>query len=405
MKGFLVKLWNFDWYTSGSVPVHRTVLLFLVIVIAIGYPVVEVLFAFGNASSEYNILSYASTAHKFLIPEWTYENFQANFPHIWLIVAVFCVLVRVATILHSYRLSEKEIGPDMFNRVFASGLAAFLVGAVSGLLLLAVMARLALATGLGVEWQGNVILWSVNWMKTQIHQHVPMLIDVKNYWLAFVLSVFLRGLPGYVVHWLSHRSRLLWLVTHRAHHAMEYLYPTSTAPAFNFDFLLHLPGALVGMVVSQMIYQQPLVMEMILWSTFAYSFEVFNHSIAHYQFCYHHSIVRFITRFFGDLGVYHLVHHSAYEQDQNINFGGTPFNFWDRVFGTYRKPYASTPPVGLTNQPPISHNPFRITFSGMAQLIYEWRMNKNWLTRLKIIFGGVYYKPPVTKDFLIMPRA
>jgi hypothetical protein len=29
-------------------------------------------------------------------------------------------------------------------------------------------------------------------------------------------------------------------------------------------------------------------------------------------------------------------------------------------------------------------------------------MNKDVLTRLKIIFGDIYYKPPVTKDFLIL---
>jgi hypothetical protein len=118
--------------------------------------------------------------------------------------------------------------------------------------------------------------------------------------------------------------------------------------------------------------------------------------------CYHNPFIRNITRLFGDLGVYHLVHHSAKPQDQTINLGGTPFMFWDRLFGTYRKPYAETPPVGLTNQPPIRWSPFRIIYSGIAQLIYEWKMNKDLLTRFKIIFGGIYYKPPVTKDFLVL---
>lgn len=76
------------------------------------------------------------------------------------------------------------------------------------------------------------------------------------------------------------------------------------------------------------------------------------------------------------------------------------FLFWDRVFGTYRIPPAVKPPVGLTNNPEIRLNPFAIVISGWQQIAYELRMNKDWLTRFKIIFGDIY--SPVTKDFLIL---
>jgi hypothetical protein len=35
-------------------------------------------------------------------------------------------------------------------------------------------------------------------------------------------------------------------------------------------------------------------------------------------------------------------------------------------------------------------------------LAYEWKMNKDWGIRFKIIFGSIWYKPPVTKDFLVI---
>jgi sterol desaturase/sphingolipid hydroxylase (fatty acid hydroxylase superfamily) len=401
VKSLLNKLWNFDFYSNHKLRVGSGMVFFIAILIAIGYPLVEVLFAVGNASSTFSIFSYAKTIQSGKAFSLSYKTFEELFPHIWIMLALFCVSLRIASIVHSYVLSKKELGEDRFKKVFFTGLSSFIIGTAGGLIILFLFGVIAYATGIGEKWQGNPISYSVEELTKFIHNHVPSLLHVQNYWLAFVLTVFLIGLPGYFGHWLSHKTRFFWLVTHRAHHVMEYLYPTSAAPAFNFDFLLHLPSAFLGMVVSQLIYTEPLVMEMILWSTFSYSFEVFNHSIAHYQFCYSNPVIRNITRFFGGLGVYHLVHHSAYPEDQNINLGGTPFNFWDRVFGTYRKPYKEAPPLGLTNQPDISWSPMRITFNGIAQLIYEWRMNKDWFTRFKIIFGSIWYNPPYTKDFLL----
>jgi sterol desaturase/sphingolipid hydroxylase (fatty acid hydroxylase superfamily) len=402
MRKLIYKLWNFDFYTNSKLRIGSLLLATLVLVVAVGYPVVEVLFALGNASSSINIFKYVETIQAGNTFSFTYQNFEQIFPHIWISMALLCVLIRIVSIVHSYKLSKKKLGADDFEKLFLAGTSTFLVGAISGALILAVLAGIASATGIGVKWEGNPFSYTVDGISKVVNNYVPSLLNIQNYLLAFVLTVFLKDLPGYVGHWLSHRSRFFWLVTHRSHHMWEYLYPTANAPAFSFDFLLHIPSALIGIVVSKMIFTEPLVMEMILWNTARYCFEVFNHSIAHYEFCYSNPIVRNASRLFGDLGVYHLVHHSAYPQDQNVNFGGTPFNFWDRLFGTYRKPYATTPPVGLTNQPTVSHNPFRIIYNGIAQLLYEWKMNNDWPTRFKIIFGSVYYKPPMTKDFLVI---
>jgi sterol desaturase/sphingolipid hydroxylase (fatty acid hydroxylase superfamily) len=402
MKFLFDKIWNFDFYTNSRLKISSTLLAVIVIIVAIGYPLVEVLLAVGNASSSINIFKYIETVKAGNKFSFTYQNFEQASPHIWISIALLCVVARIISIVHSYHLSKKELGKEYFEKLFLAGTAAFLVGALSGAFILGLMSGLSKLAGVGVQWEGNPIIYSVDSIGKLVNTHVPSVLNIQYYWLAFTLTIFLKGLPGYFIHWLSHKSRLLWLVTHRSHHMWEYLYPTANAPAFSFDFLLHLPSALLGIVISKMIYTEPLVMEMILWSTVAYSFEVFNHSIAHYEFCYKNPLVRNASRLFGDLGVYHLVHHSAYLQDQNVNFGGTPFNFWDRIFGTYRKPYTTAPSVGLTDKPPVSHNPFRIIYNGIAQLFYEWRMNKDWSTRFKIIFGDVYYKPPHTKDYLIL---
>jgi len=405
LSALLHKLWNFDFYSIKKFRLSTGLLAAIVMVIAIGYPIVEVLFAVGNASSTFNFVNYIETIQTGNTFSFTYENFEQIFPHLWLVIAMLCVLVRIFFIIHSYFLSKKELGDEPFKKLFLTGLTSFIIGSASGLLILGLFAVVAYLTGLGVSYEGNPINYTVQQLTQFINTHVPTILNVHSYWAAIILTIFLRGLPGYFIHWLSHQTRFFWLVTHRSHHVMEFLYPTATAPAYSFEFLLNIPSTLVAIAVSKLIYTEPLVMEMILYSTFAYSFEVFNHSLAHYQLCYKNLFIRNITRLFGDLGVYHLVHHSAKPQDQTINLGGTPFMFWDRLFGTYRKPYAETPPVGLTNQPDISRSPFRIIYSGIAQLAYEWKMNKNLLTRFKIIFGGIYYKPPVTKDFLVFKPA
>lgn len=399
MKSFIDKLWNFDFYSNRNFGVGSVILFFVVMLVAIGYPVVEVLFGIGNAGN-FSITKYIEAWQNGNTFSFTHKNFEEVFPHIWLLLASFCVLIRIVFIIDSYFKSKLDLGEEAFNKLFVTGISTFIIGAASGIVILLLMAGFAEVTGLGMKWEGNPISFSVAQISAFVDTNIPSILKIQNYWLALLLVIFFKNLPGYFGHWLSHKSRFFWLVTHRSHHVMEYLYPTATAPAFSFDFLLQLPSALLGIIISKLVYTEPMVMEMVLWSTVGYCFEVFNHSITHYQLCYSNPIIRNCSRLFGDLGVYHLVHHSAKPEDHTVNLGAAPFNFWDRVFGTYRKPYAERPPVGLTNQPTISWNPFRIIYSGIAQLVYEWRMNKNGYIRFKILFGSIWYKPPVTKDFL-----
>ena len=106
----------------------------------------------------------------------------------------------------------------------------------------------------------------------------------------------------------------------------------------------------------------------------------------------------FLASFNGN-GNYHYMHHSALPGHEVINVAGSCFYFWDRVFGTYVEPTKEIPPVGLTGSPELHMNPIRLALSGMTQIAYELKNNKDWRTRLKILVGDSDYFPPVSKDF------
>lgn len=395
------RLWNFEFDTTFVKRVGWKPVFGLMFAIAVVYPIVEVGFSSGNSAFGFDLLSYFEKIKSGHIFSLSYESFEDNFPHIWILLALGCIIFRTFIIVNSYYLSKKEIGEVIFNQVFMRGISAFAVGASAGVLLLAVLGAMAWTAGWTDQITANPIGYVSDGLKVFFNQLIPNLFELKSYPLAIVLSILLGALPGYFVHWLTHVSRFFWLTTHRAHHVMEYLFPIANPAAFNFGFLLSIPGLLVSIAVSKLIYHEPLVMEMAIWGLIGYTMEIFNHSVVHYRFAYNNPIVRNWSRFFGN-GTYHLVHHSAFPQDHNVNIGGGPFLIWDRLFGTYRKPYSDPPPLGLTNQPEIIWNPLRISFSGLAQLWYEWKMNKDWLVRIKIIFGSIWYKPPMTKDFLVI---
>lgn len=398
----LKRLWNFQFDTTFVKKFGWKPVFWPMLAIAILYPIVEVGFSSGNSAFGFDLLYYfeqIKTGHFFSL---NYDSFEDNFPHIWILLATGCILFRTVIIVHSYYLSKKEIGEVAFNQMFMRGLSAFLVGIAGGVAMLFLLGVMAWVFGLINEMTSNPVSYLADAMKVFFTERIPTIIEVKHYPTAIVLSIILGALPGYFVHWLTHVSRFFWLITHRAHHVMEYLFPIANPSAFNFDFLLSIPGLLVSVAISKLLYHEPLVMEMAIWGLLAYYMEIFNHSIAHYRFSYSNPLVRNLCRIFGGGGTYHLCHHSAFPQDHNVNLGGGPFLIWDRLFGTYRKPYADPPPLGLTNQPTIIWNPFRISFSGFAQLWYEWKHNKDWGIRFNIIFGSIWYKPPVTKDFLVI---
>jgi sterol desaturase/sphingolipid hydroxylase (fatty acid hydroxylase superfamily) len=130
------------------------------------------------------------------------------------------------------------------------------------------------------------------------------------------------------------------------------------------------------------------------------TFAIYAHNSAYYEWFGKQKILMFIAGMFGN-GNYHDMHHSALKGHEYINLAGFGWYFWDRVFGTYVVPYKEKPPVGLTGSPELHMNPIRLALSGMAQMVYEWKHNKDFRTRMLILFGGSDYVPPASKDFAI----
>jgi len=231
------------------------------------------------------------------------------------------------------------------------------------------------------------------------NEKVPTIIDMP-YVLAIFCTIIFTDLPGYFLHWLTHKSRFLWYVVHRSHHTAEIMHPMGTGPVYGFSFVLHFPRFLITLMVSKFVYHEPLVLEMFIFYFFNVLTEKFNHASPFYQFAYNNKVVRFLSAFYGN-GVYHYTHHSAKKGEECVNISGFCFNFWDRLFGTYLKPKKEKPLVGLTNQPNILLNPFILYLGGILTIVYELRHNaiSYWF---RILFGGVSYIPPNTKDYLIV---
>jgi len=401
------KLWDFEIQSGKHFLTDGRLIKPLIWIIAIGFAVFTVmLFSTIPGTTSVSVFNIGELMQLYGSENFTAASIRKLLPYVWIVVAVVAVLTRSVITIHSYYLSVRQIGEAKFNRYFSTFLITFLLGTAS-MIILSVIGWIWAIANLDGDWMSVLIDKGVTQFNAILISIIPFSLNSNNYLLSLTLSIFLAYLPGYIVHYMCHRSRLLWLLAHRPHHCPDFLFPLA-APNNNLavlEFLMAIPGAIIFIAISGMIYHEPLTVELGIWFTLCLMMESFNNSYAHYNLALKNRFIYFYTSFFGGNGVYHLVHHSAYKQDQNVNLGGSPFLFWDRLFGTYRKPYDEVPPIGLTDQPKIHMSPLRIVFNGFSQIWYELKMNKDGLTRCKILFGGVYYKPPFTKDFLIVGQS
>lgn len=235
---------------------------------------------------------------------------------------------------------------------------------------------------------------------------VPTLVQL-SYWPALIVTYLVITLSEYGWHRMGHESRLLWLLSHRPHHISTTLCSATVVeadPAFPLGLLWKaIAIALIGSVVAKLfhdgnVFFVELAILRIGWGIS----EIFNHTSAFYDRILKNRWVYPIMTFFGS-GPYHVLHHSSLPEHTVANLGGGVFLLWDRVFGTYFKPTEKIPPLGLTNQPDIYLNPLNMALSGLLQVVYELKNNKGFVVRFKILFGGVFYAPPISKSFIKKP--
>jgi len=286
--------------------------------------------------------------------------------------------------------------------------AFMLIGAALVLVLLGMGAML-----LGFDFQqGYEVLQAIVHAADHLaYTYVPTIIDLPPF-IALAIIYTLTGFFHYWLHRLAHEFRLLWLLLHRPHHMPESLMEpitTGVVVAFPIGFIVMFPYVLFFGAISKLFSAEPLYFEVMLLNLMVYIGATSAHSTALYHLGFKYKWLGWLGYVFGT-AQYHYLHHASHpvysRHDSNLtNIGGGFCFMWDRVHGTYIEPPQDRPRIGLTGQPPLHKNPFRLLMAGLWQIVYELKHNKSWKVRWKILTGPSDYYPPVTKDFALKSGA
>lgn len=234
---------------------------------------------------------------------------------------------------------------------------------------------------------------------------VPTLVELPKP-LAITVIFLVWTFLVYVFHRLCHESRILWLLSHRLHHISTSLSEFTGMGAdedFVLGFVLKFLRMAIPMLLSKLIYPEPLIVEFVVILCIWSCFDSLSHQVTYYETIMAEKtlpmkVLKKCHQFFNT-GPYHVLHHSSLPEHHNVNLCGH-FCLWDRLFGTQWEPPKQVPPTGLTNQPKIYLTPHRLIFSGILQILYELKNNKGLAIKFKILFGSINYIPPVSKSFL-----
>jgi sterol desaturase/sphingolipid hydroxylase (fatty acid hydroxylase superfamily) len=195
-----------------------------------------------------------------------------------------------------------------------------------------------------------------------------------NGW-TWVLAIVVADFSYYWMHRLEHEHRFLWAL-HNVHHSSEdYNYTVGLRlsvlePLVEWIFLV--PMVLLGFSPFQAVLAFVLVSE--------------------YQHWIHtERIVKlgWLDEIFNTPSV-HRVHHGSNEKYLDKNYGGI-LMIWDKLFGTFQREEEKVV-YGLVNKIG-TNNPWRITFIELQRIAYDVRKCRNWRDRLRIIFGGLKWRP------------
>ena len=140
--------------------------------------------------------------------------------------------------------------------------------------------------------------------------------------VAATLAV--RGFVSFSTHYLMHVVPLLWRV-HRVHHLDTELDVSTTVRFHPLEFLIQtFPGVLIvvtfGLTPWVLMVYELLDVAVTLWT--------------HSNLCLPEAVDR-IARYVLVTPDLHRVHHSAWKEESNTNFGAV-FSVWDLIFGTFR---------------------------------------------------------------------
>jgi len=284
----------------------------------------------------------------------------------------------------------------------------FLLTVIVSLMLyvgLALAGAVSAALGYGFFFGFSLVRHYTEWCNAAVAR-VPTLARLP-YPLPLFVSIALVDLFQYWFHRLGHTWRPFWLLWHRPHHMPPFLTIPTTQPvfaAFPLFLLLSVPFQLGLGVSAKLFHSEAMITEALLVHMLGQIPLIGSHNTALYTTFLRSRPLRALGAFFGD-GPYHYMHHSALPGHSLVNLGGPLFMLWDRVFGTYVSPSETPPPIGLQGSPRLHLNPFRLGLAGLLQLGYEWRHNRGFVTRWRILFGSSNFAPAHTKDYVLSWQA
>jgi sterol desaturase/sphingolipid hydroxylase (fatty acid hydroxylase superfamily) len=275
------------------------------------------------------------------------------------------------------------------------------------------------ATGKPFAWKGmintslaNIMMWlfgflfigTQSWFEGVMAHYmqwlhaVPKIVDIKGPF-AVILACLIGDFCFYWSHRLTHNMRLLWNLGHINHHRHENL--TQFHFAAEPDvlalkaskgitlFMLPLLSALFTTDLAGVGWFLIPVLLIDIWIDP-------SHSPMLYKLEQKYRVFRMMRLVFVTVGV-HYTHHSnepRHNRKTGCNFGAR-FTLWDRLFGTYVEPDEEIPQTGLFGKhADYCYNPIRFLLLPYVRFYRELRFNslRHWP---KILFGSVFYSPPV----------
>lgn len=321
------------------------------------------------------------------------------------------VVFRFSMMVWAYFRYEKVFGEKFPIQHIVNFVSLNAICALSIFLVLAPLGFFTWLTGLdfATGWYAveNLARMANQW----VLDYVPTLVELPTPLPVFMVFM-IGGFFHYWLHRLGHSSRLCWLLFHRHHHMTPKLIQGTTQAVFVavplFIFAV-VPYVFIFGAISKLFSAEPLYEQIILINLVWNIGEIFGHQTALYDKAIRWPIIRWIG-YFGSGGIYHYMHHSSKVEHSRsgnnmVNIGGGFFFIWDHLFGTYTPLSQQRPNVGLTGDPEIYMNPFRLAYSGMMQLWYELKHNTGWKSRFLILFGSSDYTPPVSHNFAVKAKA
>ncbi|WP_299729394.1 sterol desaturase family protein [uncultured Tateyamaria sp.] len=197
---------------------------------------------------------------------------------------------------------------------------------------------------------------------------------------TWVLAILAADFTYYWMHRLEHEHRILW-ASHSVHHSSQ-------------DYNLTVGFRLS---VIEGFYEWAFLIPMILLGFNPFQAIVGLILVAQYQHWIHTERVGklgWLDEIFNTPSV-HRVHHGSNAQYLDKNYGGI-LMIWDKLFGTFAREEDKVV-YGLTRNI-RSNNPVTITFVEFAHIWADLKKCRTFSDRMRIIFGGLSWRPAYFSD-------